>query len=395
MAGNDNIKLYVPGSVEEIEEKAKHYRQKKYKKYGVILGILLLFLGIAGIALIYQKYTSVSVVKTYSNQGADNNSYAQFATGVVRYSRDGVVFLNRKNEELWNQPCQIQNPVIDVNEEAFAIGDVGGTSILVFTKDGLKGEIETTLPIEKLSVSDQGIVSAILKNESSPKIITYDAVGNVLVEHQIDVNKTGYPVAVSMSSDANLLSVSYLNTQTGILISKVGYYNFGTVGQDKTDNQVTLDEYNGVVMADLFFMDADTSVAVGDDSFVIYRGKQTPEASDTIKLKKEVVSAFHSDKYIGFILRNADTAGYELCAYNKNGRRVMSVDFTGEYAHIKISGRQVIMYEGSKACIYTIGGIRRFKGDLGADASELIPVFGINKYLVINANEVKVIRLAK
>ena len=37
---------------------------------------------------------------------------------------------------------------------------------MVVQEDGIKGEIETTLPIEKIAVSRQGIVSAILKNES-------------------------------------------------------------------------------------------------------------------------------------------------------------------------------------------------------------------------------------
>ena len=72
---------------------------------------------------------------------------------------------------------------------------------MIFQKSGLKGEIETTLPIEKISVSNQGIVSAILKNESTPQIISYDAVGNILVEHQVNLNSTGYPISLDMSAD--------------------------------------------------------------------------------------------------------------------------------------------------------------------------------------------------
>ena len=75
-----------------------------------------------------------------------------FAGGFIRYSRDGVVFLNKKNEEQWIQPVQLQNPIIEVRDEAFAVADNGGNSIFVFTEDGLKGEIETTLPIEKIKL---------------------------------------------------------------------------------------------------------------------------------------------------------------------------------------------------------------------------------------------------
>ena len=208
---------------------------------------------------------------------SDTNDFARFANGIVRYNRDGVVFLNRRNEEQWIQPTQLQNPIIEVKENAFAVADSGGNNILVFDKDGLKGEIETTLPIEKIAISDQGIVSAILRNEGAPKIMSYDATGNILVEQQASLNSTGYPVALEMSDDGNTLAVSYLYTQGTAVQSRVIYYNFGEAGQSQTDNVVASDEYDGTVMAELFFMGNDRSVAVGDDSFVIYSGRENPK----------------------------------------------------------------------------------------------------------------------
>ena len=78
---------------------------------------------------------------------SDTSNYAHFANGIVRYNRDGVVFLNKKNEEKWIQSTQLKNPIIEVKEKAFAVGDIGGNSILVFSEEGLKGEIVTSLPI--------------------------------------------------------------------------------------------------------------------------------------------------------------------------------------------------------------------------------------------------------
>lgn len=61
-------------------------------------------------------------------------------------------------------------PFLDVNEKSAAIADKGGNDIIVFQEDGLKGEIHTTLPIEKINVSEQGIVGAILKMTHQPKL---------------------------------------------------------------------------------------------------------------------------------------------------------------------------------------------------------------------------------
>ena len=68
---------------------------------------------------------------------------------------------------------------------------------MVFSEEGLKGEIETTLPIEKIVISNQGIVSVLLRNETSPTIMTYDATGNILAEMQISTGTTGYPTAMA------------------------------------------------------------------------------------------------------------------------------------------------------------------------------------------------------
>ena len=112
---------------------------------------------------------------------------------------------------------QIQNPVVDVNETSGAVADKGGNAILVFNEEGLRGEIETDLPIERISVSEQGIVSVILIDESSSQILCYDAAGNILVEHKTSVNGTGYPMDAALSPDGEILQVLYLYTQDGTI----------------------------------------------------------------------------------------------------------------------------------------------------------------------------------
>ena len=132
---------------------------------------------------------------------AADNSYEEFAEGVLKFSRDGIAYLDDSGQEQWNLPYQIKNPFLDVNSESAAVADKGGNNIMVFQKDGLKGEIKTTLPIEKIAVSEQGIVAAVLKNESTPQIICYDIAGNVLVEHKSSMVGIGYPVDIAISPD--------------------------------------------------------------------------------------------------------------------------------------------------------------------------------------------------
>lgn len=387
--------LTPPEDLSEIKHKVLKFRLTKIRRALVFL--VLLFLAVCGTFLLLdnQTYTRVRTASAYPGDRTDSSGYAQFADGIVRYNRDGVAFLNRKNEEQWIQSAQIQNPIISVREKAFAIADNGGNTILVFTEQGLKGEIETTLPIEKITVSDQGIVTAILRNESSPEIMSYDAVGNILVEQQVIMGTTGYPVAIEMSDDGNILAAGYLYVDSSVLKSRVIFYNFGETGQEKQDKIVTSDDYNNTVMTELFFMGDDRLVAVGDDRFAIYRGKDEPEKEKEIELDQEIQSVFHSDRYIGFILLNEEKSGYELRLYNRLGEQVIRRDISGTYNHVKIAGDEVIMYDGSRCCIITAAGIKKFEGNINADALEIFKAPGLNRYYVMSVDELRVIYLAK
>ena len=379
----------------EAMEEAKRQKRKRWKKTGIIAGsILAVSIGIY-LLINLQTYTSVRTVDTYPVSGAASNEYKQFADGVLKYSRDGISYLDQKGSEVWNQPYQIQNPVVDVNETSGAVADKGGNAILVFNEEGLRGEIETDLPIERISVSEQGIVSVILIDESSSQILCYDAAGNILVEHKTSVNGTGYPMDAALSPDGEILQVLYLYTQDGTITSRVAYYNFGQEGESETDHQVTELEYKDVVMADGFFMNQSVSAAVGDNMLTVFRGKSVPEEAVKVEIDKEIKSVFHSQKYIGMILKNEGKEGYELRLYNDRGQMAMSEDFSGDYSNVKICGSQVIMYDGKNCSIFTRGGIQKFEGEMNSNILEIFPVAGVNKYIVMNENGMEVVRLVK
>lgn len=395
MKQKKNPRFRFSGSIdmEIIRRQVKRHRRSVLGQWRIRIVVAAMIVTGTYLVIENQTYTSVATADSHKKDTEDSNQYIAFSDGVIRYSRDGVVFLNKKNKEKWIQPCQIQNPIVDVNEDVFAIADVGGNTIMIFQKSGLKGEIETTLPIEKISVSNQGIVSAILKNESTPQIISYDAVGNILVEHQVNLNSTGYPISLDMSADGENLMVSYLSTKNGTLKSMVAFYNFGKEGQEKTDNLIYTEDFEQTVVPDVFYMDASTSVAVGDRSFVIYEGTKSVKKKTEVKLNQEIRSEFHSDRYIGFILTNKDKSGYEVQLYDKTGKQIINREITGEYSHVKIAGDEIIMFDGTKGCIISDTGIQRFKGDWGIEAQEVIPAAGIHRYLIAGEDELRLVYL--
>lgn len=379
----------------EEQEQFEKARKKRWKKTALIAAVVVALAVGVYLLINLQTYTSARALDTYTVSGASGSAYEQFADGVLKYSRDGISYLNQHGEEMWNQPYQMKNPVVDVNGSSAAVADKGGNAVLVFNEEGVRGETQTNLPIERVRVSEQGIVSVILTDENEARVLCYDAAGNLLVENKTSMNGTGYPLDVALSPDGETMQVLYLYTEAGAVKSRVIYYNFGESGEEKTDHLVAQMEYEDTVMASGFFMDEKISVAVGDNRLTIYRGGNVPEETENIEVKKQIKSVFHNEKYIGMVLKNEGKEGYELRLYNTRGQVAMSENFTGDYSHVKLCGSQVIMYDGKNCSIFTRGGIRKFDGEMNSNILEIFPVPGVNKYIVMNENGLEVVRLVK
>lgn len=383
------------GTLEAMEERVRQHKRRFRIKVLLIISAFL-FVSIGSFLLIYlQTYTAVRVVDTRKSGDSGNNNYIQFANGVLKYSRDGVALLNRKGEEVWNQPYQIKSPMVEIYKESGAIADKGGNNVVVFDKKGWRGEIHTDYPIEKIAVSARGIVSMILKNENSPKIVCYDAAGNLLVELKTSFTGTGYPMDIGISEDGKLLLVTYMCVQDGVVTSKINYYNFDGEKETSKDYEVLEEIYKDMIAPTAFFLNDSVSVVAGSNQLLFYKGKETPVLAQTVTLNKQIKSVFHSNRYVGLVLKNEGKAGYELCLYNSSGKKLMSQDFTGDYSNIKIDGSQVILYDGKKCSIFSRTGIHKFEGEMSHNILEIFPMAGVNKYIVMNANGMEVVRLVK
>lgn len=378
-----------------METQVKVRRYRLLRRIGIVVLIVLLAMLGAGYAFRYTTYDYVHIVKNYESESTDNGKYIQYIDGVLEYSRDGIAMLTKEGKELWNQACQMKSPIVEICNETAAVADQGGTSIYVFQKNGLKGEIGTTRPIEKITVSAQGIVAAVLQDEENPMVMCYDAKGNVLVEHKTSLKNTGYPVDLAISPDGNVLLVSYLCTKGNGLASKVSYYHFGEAGEDKPDHQVAQKEYSDTIVPTTVFLDKDTSMLVSDHALIFYEGLNEPKEAVVVELDKEIRSVAYNEKYVALVLKNAETDGYELRLYRTDGKQKMTADLDREYSNLKVADGQVLLFEENQCAIFNDAGVCKFQGTMEMYVTDIFPVTGFHKYMVINADGFQEIQLAK
>lgn len=369
---------------------------KEKRKIWLFVGIGIV-LATAVLLLVFhyltnQTYTDFRVVEEKQELSSVNGNYLYFAKGILKYSRDGVALYSKEGEELWNQPCQMQNPTIATCDGMAVLGDVGGTSVMVLSEEGVKGEFQTGRPMERLTVSSQGIVGAILKAETAPQICCYDAKGNVLVEQKTSLVNTGYPLGLALSKDGKRLLVTYLLTEETEVSTRVLYYSFE---DGVSQHELCEATYSGKMIPVASYLSDSLCVLAGDGMLSFWKGNGTPKETEKVTFDREIKTLVCQEEKVALVLKNEDGKGYELQVYNKNGNRLFMETFQESYSHLTICQNQIILYEGSKCLIYNTQGTKRYEGDLGMTIRGLVPVSGWNKYLLLGADGAQKIQLKK
>ena len=196
--------------------------------YRSVLGIALA-IAVAVMIIVSWKnreYEESVIINSIPITRVEGSIYLSFGNHILTYSKDGANCMDSKGQVLWNQTYEMQNPMVDMNGSVVGIGDYNGRTIYVMNTSGRIGEITTNLPIRKFSVSANGVVAVVLDDSRVTRIHLYDTSGNVLVESETTMDRSGYPLDISISPNGELLAISYLYVDSGILKSSIAFHNF-------------------------------------------------------------------------------------------------------------------------------------------------------------------------
>lgn len=386
-----HIRAVVP-----LEEPIKKKSYKAYLKLFIAIGcVLAVFIAVCVYFYVQAlTYNGIEVIKSYSSVSVANSQCEAFGSGVIRYGKDGVSYLDNEGEALWNYSYEISNPMIEANSVTAAIADVGGNLIVVMNEDGVKGEIETVLPIEKISVSEQGIVAALVRDGSTPQVICYDAAGNILVEHKTSLSGTGYPTGVALSLDGTVLLVTYLQISEEGFTSSYSYYYFGD-STIVTASQVANGEKENTIIPEAKFIDDEISVMISTDGIEIYTGLVEPELTCEIPIEEEIQSVFYGDGVVGLILKEDSGSTNKIVVYNGLGEILVAQEYIGEYTSVDIIANQIILYEGYNCLIYSMQDVLKYEGEMGMNISCIYPMWGIGRYIIVGDEGMEEIRLVR
>jgi hypothetical protein len=356
------------------------------------LGILIL----AGIVLFAAKrtYHNYKIVKSSDQEDVVSTQYVEMNGKILRYSPDGVSLVTKNLQTVWNENYSMENPVADVREGAAVIADVDGTSLMIFDKNGKTGSVTTSYSIVKARVSSGGLVAAILDGGDDTWINFYASDGSLIAENQTKIDDPGYPLDIAVSDNGVVMMVAYQFIDGGDTTSYVAFYNFGEVGQNEDDKIVSGYTYDGVIVPQIEYLSGNKSVALRDDGFTSYSGKEIPKEVITVEEENEIISTFYDDDIIGLVFKNEDDDyQYSMSVYSTSGKLKFTKNFNIPYTSIKVSGGNIIMYNSSQINVITSSGTERYSGTVDGTIKNMLKL-GFNRYLLVLDNGVSVIKFS-
>lgn len=389
-----SVYIEIKNPEKTLDEKIRARKKQRLLHHLLWIGGIVMAIFSTLLLVEMDTYSHQKVVKSYKGD-ISAGEYVEFGKGFLKYTRDGIEYLDSRGEARWNLSYQLKDPVVTVNKDAGAVAENGGNDIIIFNKKGKLGEVHTNYPVEKMVISPNGIVAVLLKNEAKPQIICYNPEGEVLVEHQSTINGRGYPIGMSLSPNGTLLQVSYLSVEDGVQATRVCYYNFGKKGKGEKDFLVSEDVYKNRIVPVSFFLNNKKSILISDNSILFYKGSDKPEKKKEITLDKDIISFFHDDEYLGFLLSNKGGEGCELRLYDLSGKQKLSKNIDEKIGKVKISDGNVIIYNGNQCDIYTTLGVHKFNGQMKENILQIVRKPGINRYVVISQGGMAQIRLVK
>lgn len=369
-------------------------RMRKFAAMTVAVVVIAVIILVCYISFINYAYTGYEVISSVEKRQTDNSHILSFGSCFLSYSSDGIRCIDEKGNDIWSCPFEMQNPMIEINGDYVAVADYVGRMIYIFNHAGELGTIQTNLPIRDIEVAGNGVVAAVLDNGDVTSISLYYYDGNEIGFFRTTMSKSGYPLDIGMSADGTLVAVSYLYLDNGTLTSKVAFYNFGEVGQNKTDNLVGGYDYQNEMVPLVGFMNDSTAFAVANDKLMFYKGSQKPTNQRDIFLKEEIRSVYYGDKYIGLTYINPTAESrYLIDIYNTSGDLKNTLPIDMEYQEIFFNDDYVVIYNAASCIIYNINGNIKYQGDFEESVLLMIPTNSVLRYVLVLPDQIQMIVL--
>ncbi len=399
-----NVRSYLREKEKRNQNNSGEFTERiRRHRMSIFYRIMLVIVLIAAVGVVFyiqyrdKVYTQMVQISSAERQAISGAKDIALGDNLVTYSKDGISCIDSKGNALWNQTYEMQNPIIATCKDVLAIADYNGRKIYVMNSEQRLGEITTNLPIRNMCVASNGVVMTIQEEGRIAWLYIYDAQGKELVYSRTTMTDTGYPTAISISDNAKLAGIAYTCVEAGNLQTRVAFYNFDGVGENKIDNLVGGYNYTDTIVPYIDFIDYETAFAAADNRIMIYKGSEVPESRMDRLLDEEIQAVYTGDRYVGMVFINdsGDTS-YILKVIDSQGEAVVDIPF--DFSSISDAGivftdELITIYNENECLVYNTSGKQKYAGTFDKAVRAMIPVEGTFRYVLAHADSIELVEL--
>lgn len=391
-------------SIRDYGRRIKRYQRIKKSIISLILVIIAAIAGIY-IYLRYNKdYDSYEVISSQEVAGANRIGYLGYNGGIVKYSKDGAMAIGKDGNVLWNGSYEMMDPIADACDKYVVVADRGNKLVHIFNEKGFVSSITTYYDILKVEVGYNGVVAVLMEKEDTSYLKLYYEDGTIvsdskeeglLSEIVKDIENAGYPIDFSLSDDGKKLVVSFLSFTSGKLVSTIGFYNFGEVGQNELDRLVGGFELEDIIIPKVAFLGNDTVAVYKENGYSLFSMLEKPELIKEETFEQNIQSIIYNEKYTGFVLAGSDNNPRQLILYDLKGNKVLGRSLDFEYDMIYLAGEEIIMYNKQSCLILKNNGKEKFRYTFDTDIVAFYPINHLDKYYLVSPSDILEIMLVE
>lgn len=379
----------------DYRDKIRRYRRRYV--YRVLLVVICLVILFVIIYVQYKNhiYTDYDVVSAIAKKSVIGTTNEVLGENILTYSHDGAQCTDSSGQALWNQTYEMQDILVEINEDIVAIGDYNGHEVYVLNSEKKMYEIDTTMPIRSIAVSAAGRCAVAVADTKATWIYIYDSDGKQAYEIKTTMEKSGYPVAFGFSPNGELLGLSCVYVDSGIVKSQVAFYNFGAVGANKSDYQVNGYTYHDTIIPYITFLDNGNAVAVGDNRVVFFSGEQIPTSNAEYLQEDEIQGVYSGNGYVGVLFRSDNIdAQNKMIIYGKDSAALGTYYFDTDFSDIFFTQKYFVAYGDTECLISTYDNVEKFNGPFDKTVELMIPSGnpGNYKFTLVSGNSIDTVQ---
>lgn len=320
-------------------------------------------------------------------------------------TEDGVKAVSLEGEEIWADTHTIKNIAVSQKSPYFAIGEKSGKVISIFDLHGKKADVKFSNPVVYFSINKQGDLVAIESTKDGHIVSGYNERGNSLGIKRITyIEDAGYPIIAEISPNAEVIVVSYLNTEGAQINSNIVGIATGSSGLTKVDSILYGRTYEDTIISEIEFLNNNIWIAIGDNRMIF----NTLEGTEI-----KVIEGIYFN-FISRLERLVDGQGVyysavssvkpthaivhpveNLIFYSKEGETVGEIVLNDEVTYMYADGATTIIGSGRRFTAYNRLGKKRWEYTATKDIQKLIPLYPQQKVIMVSKNKVELMQVMK